>query len=122
MRSPRLFYFGISCVNNFLPGARQNCPPATLPRRQPGSGAPIPAPSAAPKPMVVAGHLYHRPNSAILIVTVLEGTDLFGERPRPAGDGMISVALLGDVQASGLTPLQLADQIATKLKKFVQDP
>ena len=37
-------------------------------------------------------------------------------------DGMISLPLLGDVQASGLTPLQLADQIATKLKKFVQDP
>ncbi len=37
-------------------------------------------------------------------------------------DGMISVPLLGDVQASGLTPLQLADQIATKLKKFIQDP
>jgi polysaccharide export outer membrane protein len=35
---------------------------------------------------------------------------------------MISLALLGDVQASGLTPLQLADQITTKLKKFMQDP
>jgi polysaccharide export outer membrane protein len=37
-------------------------------------------------------------------------------------DGMISVPLLGDVQASGLTPLELADQIETKLKKFVQNP
>jgi polysaccharide export outer membrane protein len=37
-------------------------------------------------------------------------------------DGMISVPLLGDVQAAGLTPLQLADQIAIKLKKFIQDP
>jgi polysaccharide export outer membrane protein len=37
-------------------------------------------------------------------------------------DGMISLPLLGDVQASGLTPLQLADRIATMLKKFVQDP
>ena len=35
---------------------------------------------------------------------------------------MISLPLLGDVQASGLTPLQLADRIATMLKKFVQDP
>ena len=35
---------------------------------------------------------------------------------------MISVPLLGDVQASGMTPLQLADQIATKLKKYIQDP
>jgi polysaccharide export outer membrane protein len=35
---------------------------------------------------------------------------------------MISLPLLGDVLATGLTPLQLADQIAGKLKKFVQDP
>jgi polysaccharide export outer membrane protein len=37
-------------------------------------------------------------------------------------DGMISMSLIGDIQASGLTPLQLADQIATRLKKFIQDP
>jgi polysaccharide export outer membrane protein len=35
---------------------------------------------------------------------------------------MITLPLLGDVQASGLTPLQLADQVAAKLKKYVQDP
>jgi polysaccharide export outer membrane protein len=37
-------------------------------------------------------------------------------------DGMISMPLIGDIQASNLTPLQLADQIALKLKKFIQDP
>jgi polysaccharide export outer membrane protein len=37
-------------------------------------------------------------------------------------DGMISLPLLGDVLASGMTPLQLADQIKAKLKKYVQDP
>jgi polysaccharide export outer membrane protein len=30
--------------------------------------------------------------------------------------------LLGDVQASGLTPLRLADQIASRLKKYFQAP
>jgi polysaccharide export outer membrane protein len=35
---------------------------------------------------------------------------------------MISIPLLGDIQATGLTPLQLGNQIAIKLKKFVQDP
>jgi polysaccharide export outer membrane protein len=35
---------------------------------------------------------------------------------------MITLPLIGDVQATGLTPLQLADQIAAKLKKSVQDP
>jgi polysaccharide export outer membrane protein len=37
-------------------------------------------------------------------------------------DGMISMPLLGDVKASGKTPLQLADEIAVKLKKYIQDP
>jgi polysaccharide export outer membrane protein len=49
-----------------------------------------------------------------------EGTLSGGYLVRP--DGMISMPLLGDVQASGLTCLQLGDQIETKLKKFLQDP
>jgi polysaccharide export outer membrane protein len=37
-------------------------------------------------------------------------------------DGMISMPLIGDIQASSLTPIQLADQISIRLKKFIQDP
>jgi polysaccharide export outer membrane protein len=37
-------------------------------------------------------------------------------------DGMISMSLIGDVQAAHFTPVQLADQISAKLKKYVQDP
>ena len=37
-------------------------------------------------------------------------------------DGKISMPLLNDVQASGLTPMQLADALTEKLKKFVADP
>ena len=37
-------------------------------------------------------------------------------------DGMISMPLIGDIQASGMTPRQLSDLIETKLKKFIQDP
>jgi polysaccharide biosynthesis/export protein len=37
-------------------------------------------------------------------------------------DGKISLPLLNDVQASGLTPTQLATQITQDLKKFVTDP
>jgi polysaccharide biosynthesis/export protein len=35
---------------------------------------------------------------------------------------MISVPLIGDVAASGLTPLQLAELISTRLKKYIEDP
>jgi protein involved in polysaccharide export with SLBB domain len=34
-------------------------------------------------------------------------------------DGKISVPLLGDVQAAGLTPAQLAQTVSEKLKKFL---
>jgi polysaccharide export outer membrane protein len=37
-------------------------------------------------------------------------------------DGKISMALLNDVMAAGLTPLQLKDSITEKLKKYVADP
>lgn len=59
--------------------------------------------------------------SDVLTITVWKEPTLSGSiLVRP--DGMISLALLGDVQASGLTPLQLSEQIATKLKKYIQDP
>ena len=59
--------------------------------------------------------------SDVIIVTVLKEPTLSSSLlVRP--DGMISMPLLGDIMASGKTPLQLADEIAAKLKKFIQDP
>jgi polysaccharide export outer membrane protein len=37
-------------------------------------------------------------------------------------DGMISLVLLGDVRAAGVTPMHLASDITERLKKFLQDP
>lgn len=37
-------------------------------------------------------------------------------------DGKISLPLLNDVQAAGLTPMQLAARITTGLKKYMDDP
>lgn len=37
-------------------------------------------------------------------------------------DGRISMPLVGDVQAAGATPTELAAQIQDKLKSFVKDP
>jgi polysaccharide export outer membrane protein len=57
----------------------------------------------------------------VITVTVWKEQTLSGNLlVRP--DGMISLPLLGDVRAAGITPLQLADQIASKLKKYIQDP
>lgn len=37
-------------------------------------------------------------------------------------DGKISVPLLNDVQAAGLTPMELASALTTKLRKYIDDP
>jgi polysaccharide biosynthesis/export protein len=56
-----------------------------------------------------------------LYVSVWKEPDLTNTLPVRA-DGMISMPLLNDVQAAGLTPMQLAASITEKLKKFVSDP
>jgi len=37
-------------------------------------------------------------------------------------DGMISLPLLNDIQAAGLTPMQLRNNIATKLTEYLPNP
>ena len=37
-------------------------------------------------------------------------------------DGKITLPLIGDMAATGLTPLELRDQIATQLKEYVTNP
>jgi len=37
-------------------------------------------------------------------------------------DGMITLPLIGEIKATGLTPVQLQEQISTLLKKFMADP
>src|ERR1700740_156944 len=56
----------------------------------------------------------------VLDISVWKEPDLTRTVPvRP--DGKISMPLLNDVQAAGLTPLQLATQITTGLRKFVNE-
>ena len=57
----------------------------------------------------------------VLRISVWKEPDLSETLPvRP--DGKISMPLLNDVTAAGLTPLQLKDSITEKLKKFIADP
>lgn len=56
-----------------------------------------------------------------LHVAVWKEPDLTATLP-VRSDGKISMPLLNDVQAAGLTPMQLADSITDKLKKYVTDP
>lgn len=57
----------------------------------------------------------------VLHIAVWKENDLTATLPvRP--DGKISLPLLNDVQASGLTPQQLADSVTEKLRKYIADP
>jgi len=86
------------------------------------AAVPVSAPAVAPvSAPVKAEDTYTIGETDVLSVTVWKEATLSGSLlVRP--DGKISMPLLGDVQASGLTPLQLADKIATDLKKYIQDP
>ena len=57
----------------------------------------------------------------VLDINVWKEAELTKSVPvRP--DGKISMPLLSDVQAAGLTPLQLSAQIRSQLKKYIADP
>jgi polysaccharide export outer membrane protein len=57
----------------------------------------------------------------VLHIAVWKENDLTATLPvRP--DGKISLPLLDDVQAAGLTPKQLADSVTERLKKYIADP
>jgi polysaccharide export outer membrane protein len=88
---------------------------------------PAATPTAAAPPQVVATVADTDANRYVigaddsLQITVWQEPSISGTFPvRP--DGMISLVLVGDIQASGLTPMHLAHDITVKLKKFIQDP
>src|SRR5215813_11110526 len=57
----------------------------------------------------------------MVFISVWKEPDLTNSLPVRA-DGMISMPLLNDVQAAGLTPMQLAASITEKLKNYIEDP
>jgi polysaccharide export outer membrane protein len=79
-----------------------------------------PAPPTS-TPKSVAGADYVIGADDALHISVWKETDLTVSLPvRP--DGKISLPLLNDVPAAGLTPMQLAESITERLKKYIADP
>ena len=82
-----------------------------------------PAAPDAPLPRVanVRPDSYIIGSDDVLTINVWKEPEMSKTVPvRP--DGMISLPLLGEMQARGLTPIQLQDQISDMLKKFMSDP
>ena len=106
----------------FVPALLCPAQDTTVAGKPVATAVPVPAPAVAPVAVPAkAEDTYTIGETDVLSVTVWKEATLSGSLlVRP--DGKVSMPLLGDVQASGLTPLQLADKIATDLKKYIQDP
>lgn len=60
-------------------------------------------------------------NDDVLAIAVWKEPDISRSLPvRP--DGKISLPLIGDVQAAGMTPLKLEQEIAKRLQSYISDP
>jgi polysaccharide export outer membrane protein len=85
-----------------------------------GGGAPA-GTSGTPVPPAAAAEDYRIGAEDVLQVTVWRNDNLSREvAVRP--DGKISMPLLNDVQAAGLTALELRNEIARRLKEYVTAP
>lgn len=89
-----------------------------VPVRQREAAPAVPV-QAAPVVPTTAG--YRIGTEDALQITVWKEPTLSGAFPvRP--DGVISISLIGEVQAAGKTPQELSTDIQERLKKYIQDP
>jgi polysaccharide export outer membrane protein len=58
----------------------------------------------------------------VISVSVWKEPDVSNSAVPVRPDGMVSLPLLGDVQAAGKTPSQLSADITTRLKKYIEEP
>jgi polysaccharide export outer membrane protein len=110
------------------PNASTNTPAAT----PPAAAAPVadPVKLAAPRdPAIVKAAAGMPVNDSPFIlgaedqisITVLNGVEFSGQHMiRP--DGKITINLVGEVKASGVTPEELGNEIKERLKKYIVDP
>jgi polysaccharide export outer membrane protein len=114
MRS-RIFFIATILAAGLSCSAQSKGPePAAAPPAQAAAPA-HPAALAAAKDAYIIG------GSDVLSITVWKQPTLSGSLlVRP--DGMVSLPLVGDVQAAGLTPPQLAHDVTERLRKYIQDP
>jgi polysaccharide biosynthesis/export protein len=81
----------------------------------PSASADSPAPPVAHDDNFVIG------NDDVLAINVWKEPDISHAVP-VRSDGKISLPLVGEVQAAGLTPLKLERDIASRLKNFIAEP
>ena len=94
-----------------------------------GGAAPAPAATAAPANQNADASAPAKPhdnsfvigNDDVLAINVWKEPDISRSIP-VRSDGKISLPLVGEVQAAGLTPLSLEKEIAIRLKNYISEP
>ncbi len=122
VRSAIFIVLNILCVlapGVLAPARAQNRPPAALGR---GTQAPPDAPGKLDtSPPSVDPHTYSIGSGDILFIRVWREMDFTGPYPvRP--DGKITIPLVGDMQATGLTPERLGEQLKQALAEYINSP
>ena len=107
---------GLACAQNAMPAAN----PGPTANVAPSASAVAPQTAAAPSAAALASDFRIGPED-VLDIAVWNNPAMSRTTPvRP--DGMISLPLLNDVQAAGLTPMELRDVIAKKLTEYLPNP
>jgi polysaccharide export outer membrane protein len=94
--------------------------PNQSPNQEPGDAAALPQPETSDSGKTRA-HSFVIGNDDLLVVHVWKEPDVSRSLP-VRSDGRISLPLVGEVQAAGRTPLQLQEEIASKLEKYITNP
>ena len=101
------------------PQPAQPVGPAAVPA-PPATGAPVSGPPVVPRGVDVPPDYVIGPDDALEIIFWRDKDMSALVTVRP--DGRVTLPLLNDVQASGLTPEQLRTTVMTAATKFVEDP
>ncbi len=93
---------------------------------QASHGFPVSAAASSTRPQAPSGSQPHDPsfvigNDDVLAINVWKEPD-FSLTTQVRSDGKISIPLLGEFVASGRTPLQLEQDITTKLRDYITKP
>jgi len=92
----------------------------TVARNSTGADA-LTAPSASPAAAKPHDNSFVIGNDDVLAINVWKEPDISRSIP-VRSDGKISLPLVGEVQAAGLTPLRLESDIAGRLKNYISEP
>ncbi len=111
----------VALLSGRVLGQQTAPPPAVTPAQAAPAAAAGATALTQPAPAAADAATYVIGAEDVLQITVWNEPKMSGSLPvRP--DGMISIALIGDLPAAGKTPARLGTDIAERAKKFIQDP